>query len=73
MGSTSRLWSTMTGGDRTDASAERSLEDRLAAYLSERLPSAEDVRVVDLERIFGGASRETYRFVLAVAQGTWQP
>ena len=54
----------MTVGDRTNVSAEGSLEDRLAAYLSEQLPSAEDIRVVDLERIFGGASRETYRFVM---------
>ena len=42
----------------------RSLEERLAGYLGERLPAAEDLRVVDLQRIFGGASRETYRFVL---------
>ena len=36
----------------------------MAAYLAERLPDAADVRVDGLERIFGGASRETYRFVL---------
>ncbi len=42
-----------------------SLESRLAAYVAHRLPQAEDVQVTSLERIFGGASRETYRFVLA--------
>ncbi|MGH0035939.1 MAG: phosphotransferase family protein [Myxococcota bacterium] len=41
-----------------------SLEARLARYIAARLPEASDVRVRDLERIFGGASRETYRFVL---------
>jgi len=42
-----------------------SLEERLAAFVLSRLPDAEDVRVGALERIFGGASRETFRFVLA--------
>ena len=28
------------------------------------MPEAQDVRVENLERIFGGASRETYRFTL---------
>ncbi len=41
-----------------------SLGDRLAAYVARRLPEAEDVRVEQLDRIFGGASRETYRFSL---------
>ncbi len=41
------------------------LEGRVAAYIRHRLPDASDVRVTDLDRIFGGASRETYRFVLA--------
>ncbi len=41
-----------------------SLDSRLARYAAHRLPDAEDVRVEALERIFGGASRETYRFVL---------
>ena len=40
------------------------IEPRLAAYLAGRLDEAEQVRVEGLERIFGGASRETYRFVL---------
>jgi aminoglycoside phosphotransferase (APT) family kinase protein len=32
-----------------------------ARYLAERMPEARDVRVVRLERIHGGASRETWR------------
>ena len=46
-----------------------SLEERLAAYIAEKLPQAEEVRVQGLDRIFGGASRETYRFVLEVREG----
>jgi aminoglycoside phosphotransferase (APT) family kinase protein len=45
-----------------------SLADRLAAYAAHRLPGAEGVRVEGLERIFGGASRETYRFRLDYRQ-----
>jgi len=45
------------------------LEDRVAAYISRRLPDAEDVRVTELNRIFGGASRETYRFLLTYRTG----
>ena len=41
------------------------LHERLRAYAAHRLPDAADVLVQDLERIFGGASRETYRFVLS--------
>ncbi|WP_337188244.1 phosphotransferase family protein [Phenylobacterium sp.] len=41
------------------------LEPRLAAYIAGRMPDARDVAVTALERISGGASRETYRFVLA--------
>jgi len=41
-----------------------SLEERLAAYISGRLPEAVGLRVEGLDRIFGGASRETYRFNL---------
>lgn len=41
------------------------LEPRLAAYIAGRTPQAKDVAVSGLERISGGASRETYRFVLA--------
>ena len=45
------------------------LEPRLAAYIMSQLPLASDVMVEGLERIFGGASRETYRFRLSYAQG----
>jgi aminoglycoside phosphotransferase (APT) family kinase protein len=45
------------------------LERRLAAYLAERLAGAERVEVSGLERIHGGASRETSRFVLRYEQG----
>ena len=45
------------------------IEPRLAAYLASRLADAEQVRVESLERIFGGASRETYRFVLSWREG----
>jgi aminoglycoside phosphotransferase (APT) family kinase protein len=38
------------------------LEPRLAAYIASRMPDARDVAVDGLERISGGASRETYRF-----------
>ncbi|HEX4711141.1 phosphotransferase family protein [Phenylobacterium sp.] len=40
------------------------LEPQLAAYIAGRMPEASDLRVADLERISGGASRETYRFRL---------
>lgn len=40
------------------------LAERLAAYIAGRLPEAREVRVDGLERIHGGASRETYRFRL---------
>ncbi|MFI4949444.1 MAG: phosphotransferase family protein [Caulobacterales bacterium] len=40
------------------------LEPRLAAYIAGRLPAASEVAVSALERISGGASRETYRFRL---------
>ena len=35
---------------------------RLLEYARYRLPEAQDVKIRDLERIHGGASRETYRF-----------
>jgi aminoglycoside phosphotransferase (APT) family kinase protein len=41
------------------------LASRLAAYAAVRMPDALDVRALDLDRIHGGASRETYRFRLA--------
>jgi aminoglycoside phosphotransferase (APT) family kinase protein len=40
------------------------LAARFADYARQRMPGARDVRVEDLERIFGGASRETYRLRL---------
>ena len=45
------------------------LEPRLAAYIAGRMPEARDVAVSSLERISGGASRETYRFVLNWTEG----
>lgn len=44
------------------------LEPRVAAYIAGRLPGASGVSVTDLERISGGASRETYRFRLSYRQ-----
>ena len=41
------------------------LEERLAAYIARKMPDARGVAVSGLERISGGASRETYRFRLA--------
>lgn len=46
------------------------LAERLALYIAHRLPEAVDVNVRALERIFGGASRETYRFVLEYSDAT---
>ena len=40
------------------------LEPRLASYIAGRMPEAKAVIVSHLERISGGASRETYRFRL---------
>lgn len=45
------------------------LASRLAAYAALRMPAARDVRALDLDRIHGGASRETYRFRLAWRDG----
>jgi aminoglycoside phosphotransferase (APT) family kinase protein len=42
-----------------------SLEERIAAYARHRMPDARDVRVAGLDRIHGGASRETWRLRLA--------
>ncbi|MGZ6038985.1 MAG: phosphotransferase family protein [Phenylobacterium sp.] len=44
------------------------LEPRVAAYIAARLPDASDVAVSQMERISGGASRETYRFRLSYRQ-----
>jgi aminoglycoside phosphotransferase (APT) family kinase protein len=46
-----------------------SLEERLAAYAAAQMPHARAHRVGDVQRIFGGASRETYRFVLTWREG----
>ncbi len=45
------------------------LEPRIAAYIAGRMPEARDVSVSRLERISGGASRETYRLLLNYAEG----
>ena len=45
------------------------LEPRVAAYIATRMPGASDIEVSGLERISGGASRETYRFRLAWREG----
>jgi aminoglycoside phosphotransferase (APT) family kinase protein len=44
------------------------LEPRLAAYVAGRMPKAKEIAVSGLERISGGASRETYRFRLSYRQ-----
>jgi aminoglycoside phosphotransferase (APT) family kinase protein len=41
------------------------LSERLTAYAASRMPHARDVHATGLDRIHGGASRETYRFRLA--------
>ena len=40
------------------------LAPRIARYLTTRLPQAAELEVTDVERIHGGASRETYRLKL---------
>ncbi len=40
------------------------LSERFARYVAHRWPEATDIRVEDLSRIHGGASRETYRLQL---------
>jgi aminoglycoside phosphotransferase (APT) family kinase protein len=45
------------------------LASRLAAYVAHRLPDAQDIQVTGFDRIFGGASRETYRFALSYRVG----
>ena len=45
------------------------LESRVAAYIATRMPDASGIVVANLQRISGGASRETYRFRLTYAQG----
>lgn len=45
------------------------LESRVTAYLRARIAGALDLRVEDLARIHGGASRETYRFTARWTDG----
>jgi aminoglycoside phosphotransferase (APT) family kinase protein len=45
------------------------LAERFAGYAAKKLPGARGVRVSGLDRIPGGASRETYRLVLHYDQG----
>jgi aminoglycoside phosphotransferase (APT) family kinase protein len=45
------------------------LAERFAAYLAHRWPETSAVDVTLLERIYGGASRETYRVAARVRQG----
>jgi aminoglycoside phosphotransferase (APT) family kinase protein len=45
------------------------LEPRIAAYIAGKMPGASQVAVEGLERISGGASRETYRFRLRWLEG----
>jgi aminoglycoside phosphotransferase (APT) family kinase protein len=44
------------------------LGDRIAAYLAHRWPQATDVAVAAIDRIFGGASRETYRLTVRLRE-----
>jgi len=45
------------------------LAPRIAAYATGRLPQAAELEVADVERIHGGASRETYRLKLRYRDG----
>jgi aminoglycoside phosphotransferase (APT) family kinase protein len=45
------------------------LAERLQGYVASRLPNATAVAVSGLDRIFGGGSRETYRFVVSYREG----
>ena len=47
----------------------RELGDRIATYLAHRWPQATEVAVEEIERIFGGASRETYRVAVCYREG----
>jgi aminoglycoside phosphotransferase (APT) family kinase protein len=48
------------------------LAPRIAAYVAAQMPEALDLAVADVERISGGASRETYRFRLTWREGSAQ-
>lgn len=43
------------------------IAERFAAYLQHKMPGASDVEITGLSRIYGGASRETYRL-----NATWK-
>jgi aminoglycoside phosphotransferase (APT) family kinase protein len=45
------------------------LETKLQEYVAHRVPEATSIEVSGIDRIHGGASRETYRFVLAYRKG----
>lgn len=45
------------------------LAPRVAAYLASKMPGASDIAVEAMERISGGASRETYRFRARWSEG----
>lgn len=49
--------------------AVEELGPRIAAYARHRMPEARDVEVDGVDRIHGGASRETFRFVLRYVPG----
>lgn len=48
----------------TDAAETAALAGRLAAYIAARTPDEGEARIEGMDRIPGGASRETYRFQL---------
>lgn len=45
------------------------LGERFAAYVAHRRPEVSEISVTDLERIYGGASRETYRLRVRCVEG----
>ncbi len=45
------------------------LAPRLAAYLERQWPAATEISVASLRRIYGGASRETYRVTVSYREG----
>jgi aminoglycoside phosphotransferase (APT) family kinase protein len=48
--------------------AMKELEKKTAAYIAKKLPAARDVRVDGMQRIHGGASRQTYRLRLTYTE-----
>ncbi len=45
------------------------LASRFAAYLGQQCPAATEISVESLQRIYGGASRETYRLTVSYREG----